>query len=159
MRQCHYLIASQITHPLAWMEVKDKESASHISTYAKLKVNFTPDLKLQLFGSYTYNTVENSQYLSTTVWAHGQAYRGLRKSESLVGNGILTFQKHVQRHFIDILALAEVQEEKFTGVYTTVTNFSLDQFGYDELQGGALRPWRVQTLITNVPVWFLSWGV
>lgn len=133
--------ASQITNPLAWMEVKDKESASHISTYAKLKVNFTPDLKLQLFGSYTYNTVENSQYLPISVWAHGQAYRGLRKSEALVGNGMLTYQKHVKRHFIDVLALAEVQEEKFTGFYTTVTNFSSDLFGFDNLQAGALRPW------------------
>lgn len=133
--------ASQITHPLAWMDVKDKESASHISTYAKLKVNFTTDFKLQLFGSYTYNTVENSQYLPISVWAHGQAYRGLRKSESLVGNGMLTYRKHVQRHFLDMLALAEVQEEKFTGFYTTVTNFSSDLFGYDNLQAGALRPW------------------
>lgn len=133
--------ASQITHPLAWMEVKDKESGSHISTYAKLKVNFTSDLKLQLFGSYTYNTVENSQYLPVSVWAHGQAYRGLRKSESLVGNGMLTYQKHLKRHFIDMLALAEVQEEKFTGFYTTVTNFNSDLFGYDNLQAGALRPW------------------
>ncbi|WP_455672290.1 SusC/RagA family TonB-linked outer membrane protein [Phocaeicola sp.] len=133
--------ASQITHPLAWMEVKDKESASHISTYAKLKMNFTSDLKLQLFGSYTYNTVENSQYLPTTVWAHGQAYRGLRKSEALVGNGMLTYQKHLKRHFIDALALAEVQEEKFTGFYTIATNFSSNQFGYDNLQAGALRPW------------------
>lgn len=133
--------ASQITHPLAWMDVKDKESASHISTYAKLKVNFTSDLKLQLFGSYTYNTVENSQYLPISVWAHGQAYRGLRKSESLVGNGMLTYRKHLKRHFIDMLALAEVQEEKFTGFYTTVTNFSSDLFGYDNLQAGALRPW------------------
>lgn len=133
--------ASQITNPLAWMEVKDKESGSHISTYAKLKANFTPDLKLQLFGSYTYNTVENSQYLPVSVWAHGQAYRGLRKSESLVGNAMFTWQKHVKRHFLDMLALGEVQEEKFTGFYTTVTNFSSDLFGYDNLQAGALRPW------------------
>lgn len=133
--------ASQITHPLAWMDVKDKESASHISTYAKLKVNFTSDFKLQLFGSYTYNTVENSQYLPISVWAHGQAYRGLRKSETLVGNGMLTYQKHLKRHFIDMLALAEVQEEKFTGFHTTATNFNSDLFGYDKLQAGALRPW------------------
>lgn len=133
--------ASQITNPLAWMEVKDQESTSHISTYAKLKMNFTQDLKLHLFGSYTYNMVENSQYLPTSVWAHGQAYRGVRKSESLVGNAMLTYQKHLKKHFFDALALAEVQEEKFTGFYTTVTNFNSNLFGYDNLQAGALRPW------------------
>lgn len=133
--------ASQITHPLAWMEVKDKESTSHISTYAKLKFNLMPDLSLQLFGSYSYNMIENSQYLPTCVWAHGQAYRGVRKSEALVGNAILTYRTHMKRHFIDALALAEVQQECYTGFYTTVTNFSSDLFGYDNLQAGALRPW------------------
>lgn len=133
--------ASQTTHPLAWMEVKDNEATSHISTYAKLRFNFTPDLKLQLFGSYSYNMIENSQYLPTAVWARGQAYRGVRKSESMVGNAMLTYKKHVKRHFIDMLALAEVQQENFTGFNTTVTNFSSDLFGYDNLQAGALRPW------------------
>ena len=133
--------ASQITNPLAWMEVKDKESVSRISTHAKLLLNFTPDLKMRLFGSYSYNMVENSQYLPTGVWAHGQAYRGVRKSESLVGNAMLTYRKRLKRHFIDALALAEVQEEKFSGFYTTVTNFSSDLFGFDNLQAGALRPW------------------
>ena len=133
--------ASQITNPLAWMEVKDKESVSRISTHAKLLLNFTPDLKMRLFGSYSYNMVENSQYLPTVVWAHGQAYRGVRKSESLVGNAMLTYRKRLKRHFIDALALAEVQEEKFSGFYTTVTNFSSDLFGFDNLQAGALRPW------------------
>ena len=104
--------ASQITNPLAWMEVKDKESVSRISTHAKLLLNFTPDLKMRLFGSYSYNMVENSQYLPTGLWAHGQAYRGVRKSESLVGNAMLTYRKRLKRHFIDALALAEVQEEK-----------------------------------------------
>ena len=113
------LKADQITNPLAWMEVKDKESVSRISTHAKLLLNFTPDLKMRLFGSYSYNMVENSQYLPTVVWAHGQAYRGVRKSESLVGNAMLTYRKRLKRHFIDALALAEVQEEKFSGFYTT----------------------------------------
>lgn len=133
--------ASQITHPLAWMEVNDKESTSHLSTHAKLKLNFTPDFRLQLFGSYSYNMAENSQYLPTSVWAHGQAYRGVRKSESMVGNAMLTYQKHLKRHFVDMLALAEVQEEKFTGFHTTATNFSSDLFGFNNLQAGALRPW------------------
>jgi len=132
--------ASQITNPLAWMEVKDKESVSRISTHAKLLLNFTPDLKMRLFGSYSYNMVENSQYLPTGVWAHGQAYRGVRKSESLVGNAMLTYRKRLKRHFIDALALAEVQEEKFSGFYTTVTNFSSDLFGFDNLQAGGARP-------------------
>lgn len=65
--------ASQITNPLAWMEVQDHDATSHISTHARLTFNLMDELKLVIFGAYTYNIVENSQYLPTSVWAHGQA--------------------------------------------------------------------------------------
>ncbi|WP_373125562.1 SusC/RagA family TonB-linked outer membrane protein [Bacteroides sp. HPS0048] len=133
--------ASQITNPLAWMEVKDHDATSHISTHARLTFNLMDDLKLVMFGAYTYNIVENSQYLPTSVWAHGQAYKGTKKMESLLGNLILSYKKNWRKHFFDVLALAELQKETYTGYYTTVTNFSSDQFGYDNLQAGAIRLW------------------
>ncbi|MDR2913763.1 MAG: SusC/RagA family TonB-linked outer membrane protein [Tannerella sp.] len=133
--------ASQITNPLAWMEVKDHEAGSHISTHIRLKLNLSDKLKLVLFGAYTYNIVENSQYLPIPVWAHGQAYRGMKKREALLGNMMLTYKKNWQKHFFDVLALAELQKETYTGFYTTVTNFSTDKFGYDNLQAGAVRLW------------------
>ena len=43
--------------------------------------------------------------------------------------------------FFDVLGLAEVQKDQYSGFYTTVTNFSIDGLGYNNLQGGALRPW------------------
>ena len=133
--------ASQITNPLAWMEVKDHDATSHISTHAKLTFNLLDELKLVMFGSYTYNIVENSQYLPTSVWAHGQAYKGTKKMESLLGNLMLTYKKNWRKHYFDALALAELQKETYTGYYTTVTNFSTDLFGYDNLQAGAVRLW------------------
>ena len=133
--------ASQITNPLAWMEVKDHDATSHISTHAKLTFNLLDELKLVMFGSYTYNIVENSQYLPTSVWAHGQAYKGTQKMESLLGNLMLTYKKNWRKHYFDVLALAELQKETYTGYYTTVTNFSTDLFGYDNLQAGAVRLW------------------
>ncbi|WP_368107226.1 SusC/RagA family TonB-linked outer membrane protein [Bacteroides nordii] len=133
--------ASQITNPLAWMEVKDHDATSHISTHARLTFNLMDDLKLIMFGAYTYNIVENSQYLPTSVWAHGQAYKGTKKMESLLGNLMLSYKKNWRKHFFDVLALAELQKETYTGYYTTVTNFSSDQFGYDNLQAGAIRLW------------------
>jgi TonB-linked SusC/RagA family outer membrane protein len=133
--------ASQITNPLAWMEVKDHADNAHISTHARLTFNLPLDIKLTLFGAYTYNVVENSQYLPTSVWAHGQAYKGTKKTESLLGNAMLTYKKNVGKHFFDLLALAEVQKETYTGHYTTVTNFNTDEFGYNNLQAGAIRPW------------------
>lgn len=133
--------ASQITNPLAWMEVKDHNDNSHISTHARLTFNLPFSIKLALFGAYTYNVIESSQYLPTSVWAHGQAYKGTRKTESLLGNAMLTYKKTIGKHFFDVLALAEAQKETYTGYYTTVTNFATNEFGYDNLQAGALRPW------------------
>lgn len=133
--------ASQTTHPLAWMEVDDHDAISHISTHARLTFNLLKELKLSLFGAYTYNIVEKSQYLPISVWAHGQAYKGTRKMESLLGNMMLTYKKNWKKHYFDALALAELQKETYTGFYTTATNFNTDKFGYNNLQAGALRPW------------------
>lgn len=133
--------ASQIVNPLAWMEVKDNDDNSHISTHARVTFRLSEEWRLALFSAYTYNIVENSQYLPTSVWAHGQAYKGTRKMESLLGDMMLTYKKSWKKHFFDALALAELQKETYTGFYTTVTNFSTDKFGYDNLQAGAIRLW------------------
>ena len=133
--------ASQITNPLAWMQVDDDDATSHISTHARFTFNLMKELKLVLFGAYTYNIVENSQYLPTSVWANGQAYKGTKKMESLLGNMMLTYKKGWKKHFFDVLALAELQKETYTGYYTTVSNFSTDKFGYNNLQAGAVRLW------------------
>ena len=133
--------ASQITNPLAWMQVDDDDATSHISTHARFTFNLMKELKLVLFGAHTYNIVENSQYLPTSVWANGQAYKGTKKMESLLGNMMLTYKKGWKKHFFDVLALAELQKETYTGYYTTVSNFSTDKFGYNNLQAGAVRLW------------------
>ncbi len=61
--------------------------------------------------------------------------------ESLLGNMMLTYKKGWKKHFFDVLALAELQKETYMGYYTTVSNFSTDKFGYNNLQAGALRLW------------------
>lgn len=133
--------ASQITNPLAWMEVDNNNDASYLSAHARLTFNLIEDLKLVMFGSYTYNDAEDAQYLPTSVWANGQAYRGDRKSESLLGNLMLTYRKQAGAHFFDVLALGELEKNIYKGFYTTVTNFSSNALGYHNLQAGALRPW------------------
>lgn len=46
--------ASQITNPLAWMEVDNREAASYFSAHAKVNINLPYRLKLVVFDSYTY---------------------------------------------------------------------------------------------------------
>ena len=96
------------------MQVDDDDATSHISTHARFTFNLMKELKLVLFGAYTYNIVENSQYLPTSVWANGQAYKGTKKMESLLGNMMLTYKKGWKKHFFDVLALAELQKETTT---------------------------------------------
>lgn len=133
--------ASQINNPFALLEEKNHDASAHISTHAKLLLNLLPDLKLTVFGAYTYNNDNLSQYLPTIVWNKGQAYQSTDRSEMLLGNVMLSFKKQMGRHAIDAIALAEVQRETFQGYHVTVTNFSTNLYGYDNLSAGALRPW------------------
>lgn len=143
--------ASQITNPLAWLEVDDDDANTLFNVHAHINYFLTDNLKLSAFCSYTYNNVESSQYLPTSVWGHGQAYKGVKKSEHLLGNIILNYKKHTGSHRIDILGLAEVQEEVLTGFHTTVTNFSSDEFGYNNIQAGALRLWEGTASFYDAP--------
>lgn len=133
--------ASQITNPLAWLEVQDDESNAHFNTHMKLSLLLNWHLTFSVFGSYSYNVIENSQYLPTSVWAHGQAYKGENKTEDLLGNMMLSYTNTWGKHKLDVLGLAEVQKKILTGFYTTVTNFTTDQYGYNNLQAGAVRLW------------------
>ncbi|MDD6951594.1 MAG: SusC/RagA family TonB-linked outer membrane protein, partial [Parabacteroides sp.] len=133
--------ASQITNPLAWLEVQDDESNAHFNTHMKFSLLLNRHLTFSVFGSYSYNVIENSQYLPTSVWAHGQAYKGENKTEDLLGNMMLSYTNTWGKHKLDVLGLAEVQKKILTGFYTTVTNFTTDQYGYNNLQAGAVRLW------------------
>ncbi|HRN15972.1 MAG TPA: SusC/RagA family TonB-linked outer membrane protein, partial [Xylanibacter oryzae] len=133
--------ASQINNPFALLEEQNHDASAHISTHAKLIFNILPELKFTLFGAYTYNNDNLSQYLPTIVWNKGQAYQSTDKLETLLGNAIISFKKKFGKHSFDAIALAEIQREKYTGYNVTVTNFSSDLFGYDNLSAGALRPW------------------
>ena len=71
---------------------------------------------------------------------------------------MLSYKKEWRKHFFDVLGLAEIQKDKYSGFYTTVTNFSNDKLGYNNLQGGAIRPWDGTIPTTKILVWFLLWG-
>lgn len=136
-----YALASQICNPLALLEEKDHNETSHISTHAKFTFQLTKELKFTLFGAYTYNNKNIMQYLPTTVWNKGQAYRSAGKTETLLGNAMLSFDKSFNVHDISLMGLAELQQQTYSGHFVTVTNFSTNTMGYDDLSAGALRPW------------------
>ncbi len=136
-----YASASQINNPQALLEENDHTENSHISTHAKLTFNLLPSLKFTLFGAYSYDVDQQMQYLPTSVWNKGQAYRCTAKHENILANAILSYNKKVDVHAFGLTALAEIQKDTYRGYHTTVTNFSTDLLGYDNLAAGALRPW------------------
>ncbi|MBR6432199.1 MAG: TonB-dependent receptor plug domain-containing protein, partial [Muribaculaceae bacterium] len=85
--------SNQINHPLALMDSRTQDNTTHISTHAKLTFNLTQGLVLSLFGAYSHTEVSRQQFLPTSIWAHGQAYRSTAKTESLLGNIVLTYDK------------------------------------------------------------------
>ncbi len=136
-----YASASQIGNPYAHLQKKNDDENSHISTHARLTFNLTKDLKFLLFGSYTHNIAEKSQYFPTFVWNRGQAYKETNKRQMLMGDAVINWDKKFNKHLVSLLGLAEIQKRVYDGYHVTVTNFSTNETGYNDLSAGALRPW------------------
>lgn len=133
--------ASQINPPQALLHEKNDEKSLNFNTHLRLTFDIVKDLKLILFGSYSYNSTENSQFCPTWVWAQGQAYRGEHKSEDWLGNVSLNYQHTYGIHHISATLLGEYQKSKRTGFWTLVKGFTTNEFGYDNLGAGSIRPY------------------
>lgn len=133
--------SNQINHPLALMDSRTQDNTTHISTHAKLSFRLAEGLELSIFGAYSHTEVERQQFLPTTIWAHGQAYRSTAKTEQLLGNIVLNYDKTLGKHHINALALAEAERDTYSGFYTTTTNFNNNDIGFDNIQAGALTLW------------------
>lgn len=133
--------ASQINNPLALLHEKDHETDLNFITHIRLGVDIMRDLKLSFFGSYSYTSAENAQYLPTWVWAQGQAYRLERKTENWLGNVMLNYNHAWDIHKLSFTALGEYQVNKIRGFFTTVKGFSTNELGYDNLAAGATIPY------------------
>ena len=130
-----------ISNPLALLEMKQNEDNGHFNIHMKAKVTLSKDLTLRAFGSYSYNSVSDSHYYPTNVWNRGEAYRKHEKNEVIRGNVSLTYTFKNTKSDLNVMALAEAEKQKSTGFYTTVTGFTIDDFGFDKLSAGANRPW------------------
>lgn len=136
-----FTYANQINHPLALMDSRTRDKTTHLSTHAKLTFNLTQDWTLSVFGAYSHNEVEVSQFLPTSIWSGGKGYRSSAKTESLLGNAIITWNKTLGHHHINVMGLAEVERDTHTGFYTTTTGFASNDIGIDAIQAGAVALW------------------
>ena len=130
-----------INNPLSLLEMVQDEDNGHFNVHLKGKVILTKDLTLRLFGSYSFNNIDDSHYYPTSVWNRGQAYRQHEKSEDMLGNISLTYILNTSHSSLNVMALAEAENTKKKGFYVTSTGFNTDAFGYDKLSAGVARPW------------------
>lgn len=138
------ILASQINTPGALIEEKDHDKVLNFNTHLRLAFNVMPHLTLSAFGSYSYNSTENAQYLPTWVWAQGQAYRAEVKNEDWLGNVQAEWSHHYgtnEEHLLAALALFEYQKRNQRGFFTTVKGFASNDFGYDNLAAGSTIPY------------------
>lgn len=134
--------ASQINNPMALLQEQDHEKNLNFNTHVKLSYQIWPNLSVSAFGSYSYTSTENAQYLPTWVWAQGQAYRGERKSENWLGNLAVDYWWDFDsENRLEATGLMEYQRDVLTGFYTTVKGFTSNEFGYHNLKAGSLRPY------------------
>jgi TonB-linked SusC/RagA family outer membrane protein len=134
--------ANEVDNPLGRLTINDKENNAYLNAHAKLTWTIIEGLKFSAFGSYIYNSKENSKYVPINIKEgireKGLAYRALNNSDILMGNLSLNYKKRMGVHAIDFLGLVEGQNYKYHGYTAQSRGFGTDYFGSDNLAGGAL---------------------
>lgn len=130
-----------ISNPMSLLDKKQNEDNSHFNIHMKAKVTLAKELYLRLFGSYSFNNVGNAHYYPTTVWNRGEAFRGHEKSEEMLANISLSYHLKTGLSELNLMVLAEENTHKSREFHTTVTGFTSDAYGYEELTAGSSRPW------------------
>ena len=145
--------ASQINPPAGLLRERDHEKDLNFNTHVGFDFDLlslfsrpsaldsqSSTLHLKAFGSYSYSSIENAQYLPTWVWAQGQAYRAEHKTEDWLGNVSLQYHTSWGMHDLSLTALAEYQRSNRRGFWTTVKGFTQNDTGYDNIGAGANIP-------------------
>lgn len=133
--------ASEINPPRTILSEKNDTKTHNFNTHLNLTVKLPIDLKLTLKGSYSYTNVDNGQFCPTWVWAQGQAYRGTSKTEDWLGNATLDWARHWAVNDLALSVAGEYQKSRRQGFWTLVKGFTTNEFGYNNLAGGSIRPY------------------
>ena len=133
--------ASEINPPRTVLTEKNDTKNMNFDTHLNLQVKLPYDLQLTLRGSYAFNNTENGQFCPTWIWAQGQAYRGQHKSEDWLANATLDWKRQWGSHALSVQLLGEYQKSRRTGFWTLVKGFTSNEFGYNNLAAGSIRPY------------------
>lgn len=135
--------ANEVDNPIGRLSIDDREDNAYLSTNGRLTWSINDNLNLSAFGSYTYNAKENMNYIPTNIKqgireGRGKAYRGLNKSNVLMGNISLNYKLQMPNSRLDALGLIEGQSYEYSGFEASARGFDTNFFGYDNLKAGAI---------------------
>ena len=133
--------AAYINHPEILLEEKNDEKGLNFNTHLKLGFDFTKDLRLVVFGAYSYSSVENAEFCPTWVWAQGQAFRKEAKTENILGNATLSYRHSWGAHQLKASLLGEYQRVAGSWFQTRVSGFTSNQFHYENIGAATSRPY------------------
>ena len=129
------------SNPLSLLDMTQDEDNGHFNVHMKAKVTLCKNLTLRIFGSYSFNNIDDAHYYPISVWDRGQAYRQHEKTEDMLGNISLTYILNLRHSTLNVMVLAEAEKTNKKGFFVTSTGFTTDAFGYDKLSAGVARPW------------------
>ena len=141
--------ASYINHPEILLDEKNDEKGLNFNTHLQLGFDFTKDLRLTLFGAYSYSSTENAEFCPTWVWAQGQAFRKETKAENLLGNATLSYRHSWDAHQLKATLLGEYQTTGVSWFQTRVSGFTSNQFHYENIGAATSRPYGETQSFTN----------
>ena len=137
-----YADASQINNPLALLDIQKHNEAMHFNTHLRVKGDIGYGLTASVYGSYSYDAEDESQFYPTYVASTGQVYRGAGKTNQWLVNAVLHYEHDWEKkHHIEADVLGELQGSTLTGFHTTVNRLASNAYGYNNIGVGALRLW------------------
>lgn len=125
-----------LSHPCSMLDMKDDEDYGHFNAHLRAKVDLGYGLLLTVFGSYSYNDIDNAHLYNTD-----EAYRADAKSEELLGNISLAKTFDFRTSSLALFTLVERQSINSRGFHVATTDLATEAFGYDNIAVGVDRLW------------------
>ncbi len=137
-----YADASQINNPLGLLDIRKHNDAMHFNTHLRVKANIGYGLTASVYGSYSYDAEDESQFYPTYMESTGKVYRGAGKTNQWLVNAQVNYRHDwANAHHLEADVLGELQGATITGFHTTVNRLASNAYGYNNLAAGALRLW------------------
>ena len=127
--------APWISNPNELLSLSDDQEDGHVNAHLRAKIDLGYDILLTLFGSYSYNMIDNAH-----LFEH-EAYRANAKSEEMLGNISIEKTFKFSHSHLHLFALGEHQSVKSKGFHVTATGLSTNEFGYNNIAVAIERPW------------------